>query len=151
MPGDNAEMDSDNNAKIDFKLSKEKRCLVRRDVTKTTNYIEEKFNDLDTEDKQNYLSRLEEMKLCLDELNESILEFLIKTNASEADTDSEYDRSSEYSCKISQYISKLKAFFPVVSSTNNNQIMNHVKLPQIPLPEYGHNEDEDLLKFLNNF
>ena len=149
------EEQKNNDANLEF--HKYKRNFLRMEVTKNKNKIDAEIEFLSTEEKLQLLERCDEISAELEDLNSKIFRSIFLAQHSESATQTEYDLCVEYKKRISLSITKLNESLPETErKTNQNQYKEDIgrstlKLPHLPLPEYGHKDGEDLGRFLKNF
>ena len=133
-----------------MEILKKCRRLKRADATKTVNRIDNTINALTEGEVFRYLCKLRDLRTKLEELNNKIFEKMFEAKSTASENEDEYDRCTEYDQSLLFTIAALE----VKLSTNlasAKPIINKINIPQIALPEYGNNENEDLAKFFNNF
>ena len=132
---------------------KHSRKYMRAEITKTYNLLQSSASAFSTSERKQTHDRLIEVQKSIQELDSKISLELFKLKTSEEETQKEYDTCLEYGRKIHSCISELAAVSAdsAQSVVSPYELRNQLKLPQLPLPEYGHREGEDLNKFLVNF
>ena len=133
-----------------MEILKECRRLKRPDATKTVNRIDNTINTLTESDVSRYLCKLRDLRTKLEELNNKIFEKMFEAKSTASENEDEYDRCTEYDQSLLFTIAALEAKLST-NLASAKPIINKINIPQIPLPEYGNNENEDLAKFFNNF
>ena len=136
---------------MDVTYLKHTRKYIRAEITKTHNLIQTGISDMSTAERKQSLDRLKDVQKEIRELNSNISLELFKLKTAESDTQQEYDTCLEYEQKINFCFTALTAASSPAEVAPPFEARNQLKLPQIPLPEYGHREGEDLNKFLSNF
>ena len=135
---------------------KNKRKYMRSEVTKTHTKIASEINTLSVEEKTRILSRLGKLRAEVEVINEKIFSCLFSAAASEESKQREYDSCVDYENTFDICVSKLKEDVSAAAAgARPDNVGNYnrtaLKLPHVPLPEYGHREGEDLHKFILNF
>ena len=138
------------------------RKYLRADITRTHNKINEGPDSIPFEELEFTLMRLSDMQSSIKDMNAAVMQELVGAGNEDA-TQQEYNLSVEYSNKLMQGISILKSRLanPGISvQTQDHQahnrdspaafLPNKLKLPQIPMPTYGHKDGEDLHKFFSH-
>ena len=151
-----------------------KRSYLRADITRTQNKLRDNPEFYTVEECNIALTRLSTLQANLSNLNEEIINTMLTVKPEEqveADIQDEYDSQANYDSTLIACMSKLHGLqanlSPVLSANNlasnmgqqqpplsesNDRLRhNRLKLPQIPLPTYGHRPEENLFKFLEDF
>ena len=145
---------------------KDERRYVRQRVTKLSNKINAELQVLNLQQKSEYLDRLKEFKYNLNGLNKSIYKLSKNQGIDEDVLDSLLDDDDHYDELISSVTGQLQG--PVVQNSNinpyaspdmsppmhfpvNNMNSNKLKLPVIPLPEFGNGKEQSFRKFIRSF
>ena len=145
---------------------KDERRYVRQRVTKLCNKINAELQVLNLQQKSEYLDRLKEFKYNLNGLNKSIYKLSKNQGIDEDVLDSLLDDDDHYDELISSVTGQLQG--PVVQNSNinpyaspdmspamhfpvNNMNSNKLKLPVIPLPEFGNGKEQSFRKFIRSF
>ena len=139
------------------------RKYLRADITRNHNKINEGPDSIPFEELEFTLMRLSDMRSRIKDMNAAVMQELVGAG-DEVATQQEYNLSEEYSNKLMQGISILKSRLanPGISvQTHDHEahnrdspaafLPNKLKLPQIPMPTYGHKDGEDLHKFFLTF
>ena len=147
--------DESDSEETNISFLKHKRKYMRSETTKINTKIDAEISTLTVEEKLRLIARIEKLSLNLEKINQKIFKCLFKEKAEESVTQTEYDSCLEYDAIISSCISTLKSDTwnneSDASGANFNGSRSALKLPQVPLPEYGNLEGEDLHKFFLNF
>ncbi|XP_047741512.1 uncharacterized protein LOC125179522, partial [Hyalella azteca] len=142
---------------MDVKFLKNNRKYMRAEITRTSNSINVNLPNLSIAEKVQNLARLRALQSDLKDFDLKISESLFVEENAEAALQAEYDTCAEYSRKLIATITALEASLQTersasaVSTAREDVHRSQLKLPQLPLPEYGHQEGEDLNKFFLNF
>lgn len=136
---------------------KKVRQYIRTEITKTSNSIPTRLAALSNNDKIQITDRFKTIQADIRDMDRKILTGLITLQASEEDIQKEYDLSAGYEKKIIATLTLLHVV-PVVDAAPQaavalprNEGRNQLKLPHLPLPEFGNEEGEDVFKFFSDF
>ena len=147
--------DDEGGGKMPLPLLKNKRKYMRSDVTKINTKIDNELATLDGGEKLRLISRLEKVNFGLESLNEQIFNRLLLEKHEEATVQAEYDSCANYSDLVSSCLISLKAGNSETNDGSRRDAADYsrgaLKLPHVPLPEYGHKDGEDLHRFFLNF
>ena len=139
---------------------KKTRQYHRQKVTKFVDKVNKELPNITLYKRLDYLDRLQNFKLTLNDLNEQVLHKSIEEELSDKDMDVLIDDDGEYDDKISSAIVQLNSLN--LTETNNNNSNNNnnsttgndrnkLKLPQVPLPKFANKKGESLHKFIRSF
>lgn len=132
------------------KYAKQMRKYMRSEITKTFNSINTSLDSYSNEEKRQCIVRLKGLQTDIKDCNQKVLAQLFDEDASDAQTEQEYNSCTEYDKKLIASLSLLESSLSN-SQDHSNPCKNHLKLPELPLPEYGHREGEDLASFFTTF
>ena len=126
---------------------------MRTEATKIRSKIETELHTLSLDEKTRLKTRIEKLLSNLESMNEQIFKCLFQDEASDDETQAEYDSCVEYDGVLQTSLDKMRRAVPPVDPPVNDggNARTALKLPHVPLPEYGHNENENLQIFLINF
>ena len=139
---------------------KKTRQYHRQKVTKLCNKVDKELPNITYYERLDYLDRLQNCKLTLNDLNEQVLHKSIEEELSDKNMDVLIDDDEEYDNKISSAIVQLNSLNLTQtnndnSNNNNNSTTgndrNKLKLPQVPLPKFANKKGESLHKFIRSF
>lgn len=136
---------------------KENRKYLRSKVTKLCNNITSNIQSFDGDKCEECKQTLNSYKCKLTESNEKISKGLWIFEQSRDKLNEELDKCEQYDCDILKSIKFLERHMsnhnaPTLMTTPfSPQVSNQIKLPQLPLPEYGHENGENLGLFFTNF
>ena len=138
------------------------RTRLRSKCTKTCNSAESQMDSLSSHEIKSTIEGLKDLRIKFDKSNDEISRLIWATKNKEA-LNSEYTRCDEYDCKITNTIQlledKLQSSLNEQTGANSLIAQNpgsslrqgQLKLPLLPLPEYGHADGESLENFITNF
>ena len=133
---------------------------MRSEITRTYNKFSEGDRPESREGEMLSLARMRILQGEVKELDAKIAENLFSSDVSEEESQEEYDTCVSYAMKILSCITILESSLSDRSNADSSRNSgppvgeigrNQLKLPQVPLPEYGRRDGEDLNKFLTNF
>ena len=135
------------------------RSRIRAKATRACNAVEQNLTEWSLKEVRMNSDELRTTRSKLEKLNEDILRFVFKQKIA-GTLEKEYEKVDEYDDKIALALSTLEehqkvntAETSMLSSTiqTGTNRSGQLKLPQLPLPEYGHKEGECLETFITNF
>ena len=149
----------------ELQFYKDNRKYARSKVTQKCNSIDSSLDNLTQQQCNDEKAILQNFKFKLDELNANIARGLWVHETDRSVLNKELDVIDQYDEAISRALGKLetriKALItqqtfsamsvPNVSTNVAPGAQGHLRLPQVPLPEYSHTEGENLSLFFNNF
>ena len=134
------------------------RGFTRTQVTKLCNLIITDSEGIISEQKRaEHRHRLEALQNKLATADNAIFELQIEANLEEETLQEASDEIEAYNVKISNSISLLNNVNVRVSESSNHENIpnlgdrNHLKLPQVPLPEFSNGKGENFQKFIRGF
>ena len=139
------------------------RPPMRADITRSYNKIVASIDELSIHEVEAMIERLTELQENIKEVNSNIIDDLIESESGQKEIQDEYDRTADYTEKLLISIKMLRGRLNIlqpqqmVAPAANTAAHDHhasrlkLKLPQIPMPSYGHKDGEDLHKFFLNF
>ena len=134
------------------------RQYVRQRVTKLCGTITASVSDIDLNQRTAYIDRLSSLKLELNSANNKILTTCLTDISLDCDVDDLNKDVDDYDDKIALCLAALNnvgvvtaaSVPPVVPNIHENN-SHKLKLPQVPIPEFGNKKGENLQKFLKTF
>ena len=138
---------------MDVKFLKQNRKYIRAEITRLHNSVKDNIASFSHEHKLQTIARLESLQGDIKDFDLKIASSLFAEGVGEDVIKAEYDTSAEYANKLIATLTLLKSSLTPVtgSALREDTHYNKLKLPRLPLPEYGHKEGEDLNKFFTNF
>ena len=140
------------------------RKYLRGKTTRFCNKVDRDLSEYDTVNCDQSISELRDLKNRLSSLNEKVSSRIWRQESDTTKLNAEFDSCEEYDDKIMSIIHKLEAHKialtqnqSAANSDNHNLPHNNVtmpmapKLPQIPLPRYGHESGELITEFFLQF
>lgn len=142
----------------DLELLVKARKYIRADITKTCNYVNSHISSMNLNEKHEKLAKLEALKVDVRDLDDKILSIHL-TRSSDDEIQTIYDGCTEYQSKLVSALTSLKlscesnpVLVPTVPISPAAELSrSQLKLPVLPLPEYGHKPGESLSQFLHTF
>lgn len=143
-----------------FNFIKENRGYVRTKVTKFTNKLSSTVDQFNTTECNVNISDLKELRDKLLNCNVEISRYIWQHEKDRKLLDKELSECDQYDEKIVSTIRKVEARRNLLSSAHvapspvgseGHRISSQMKLPQLTLPRYGHEEGENLDEFFKNF
>ena len=141
----------------DINFVKHNRKYMRAEVTRLFNSVTSSLSSYTKEDKLQVIARLQSLQKDLKAYDLKVAAHLFEEGTDKSLIEKEYDDSAEYDNKIISAITRLNSSISdsSVGTSDGTGTCNihhkQLKLPELPLPEYGHREGEDLNKFFTNF
>ena len=138
----------------EVKLSKTARKILRADITRTENKVCANDFNPQFENLEVLLARSLELHENIKAADKIVFQGLLSSGTAEADLQTEYDATIEYTNKILNCITKLRALSnPPPQPQLHGTVAGNpskLKLPQVSLPTYSHKDSENLHKFFTN-
>ena len=133
-----------------------KRGVVRTQVTKYFNSIENDLLNFSTSQKNSLLSKVKLWKSELKEFDNEIELKKIAKQINETELEQDYESCLDYSEKIAELTASLEESLKVsataqVSFHHAEPVRSQLKRPAVPLPTYNSLESECLERFLHDF
>ena len=153
----------------ELSILRENRKITRSKITRKFNTIVENVNEIGPSEFDDYLEDIDILKEKIKIENEKIYQLLMTHVTDRSIWDNEIESCDMYDDKILQalrLIRKRKSVLAMSSNVvgvdpqneprnnipmSNSNVSNQLKLPQLPLPEYGKLKGESLDKFFRNF
>lgn len=149
-------------SKKEFQFHKDNRKYVRGKVTRSHNDIKANIASCNTDECHVVTENLNSLRVKLNDLNDKVSRGLWVGEADRGALDAEIDTCDFYDTEIAKAIrlvnNRLCELNPVAAPLSppiigapGPNIANQIKLPQLPMPEYGNREGENLSNFFSNF
>lgn len=143
----------------EFNFIKDNRKYVRQKVTKKCDKIRISVGTFSNNEKLSEISHLRSLDQQLDKLNDRLSSGIWEHVTAREELNKELDSVDKYSKEISLTISILE-MPQIVSqsgdgsfagSSRSPSLGGHLRLPELPLPEYGHEVGQNIERFFTNF
>ena len=153
----------------EFKFYKDNRAHLRAKVTRFLNKISEDILNYDISDCKSSLEDLDNFKSKLEIANQKIANGIYIHVSNRTELNAELDKCDEYEDSIRNIQRQLQSRLSNLQDSNADtvhsrygstsslqapndvlRVSQQMRLPQIPMPEYGHRDGESLEKFISN-
>ena len=136
------------------KILSRRRGFVRADVTRTITSVNQSLETASRNEKLTLIARLDTLKSDLRDLDRVIFDKMTAADATDEQSQEEYNRCAAYEENIFAAIHSIKSTFGSSETRtgtenppnggSNSLPITKVKIPQMPLPTYSHQKGEDL-------
>ena len=129
------------------------RQYLRQRLTKICGRIDREFDDLDEQDKTDFIDRIKEIREDIVKLDKQIFSLLLQDeNTDEGTLNKHEDENDHYRQLCKANITRLESSLEIDNSLLNSPnlpLTNRLKLPDVPLPTFKNSRDESFEKFIH--